>query len=437
MRYLFIVAFGLLSGQVTAQITINQSHMPVSGDTIRYSNSSPIGLSFDSKKKGANQSWDFSGLQSTGQGLYEYLSANKTPYLFYFFNQIGLKTADSIGVSQFSFKNIYSFYTKSSTVFKAEGLGYSVAGIPLAASYKDEDEIYQFPLNFGDSDVTSFHFEFSIPGQPTYAYIQAGKRINIVDGWGSLKTPYKNYSSVLRVKTVMDEVDTFVTQFGKIPIPRRQVIYKWLSTSEKIPVLEITGTEINNTFTATQVRYRDSIKGQVIVQKPVARFDLDKTTGYVNADTFTLTDMSSPVATGFSWQITPSADVVYVNGTTASSKNPRVVFTQRGAYSVSLTASNSAGSDDTSAADVIEISYGLGTQGVSQSGIFLYPNPAVNAVWVKGAAASESYVVYALNGEKVLEGLTLEGGRIALDGVISGAYVLKVAGTMVPFHIAH
>jgi hypothetical protein len=124
--------------------------------------------------------------------------------------------------------------------------------------YKDDDEIYQFPLNYGDMDTSTFNFKFSIPGD-LFALVQSGTRVNNADGWGTVKTPFGEYKDVLRLKTIVDQIDTFTSQFGKFPIPRKTVIYRWLSTSERIPVMEIQGTIAAQTgkFTPTQVRYRD------------------------------------------------------------------------------------------------------------------------------------------------------------------------------------
>ncbi len=253
-----VVIVSAFFGSLNAQITISSSSMPASGDTLRYSTAAPLNIDSTWMTRGGNQNWDFSTLTPITQGLFEYKSANKTPYAFYFFGQIGQKTADSLGGGPFLFKNIYSFYTKSTSVFKTEGLGYSYSGIPLASKYTDEDEIYQFPLEYNDSDVSTFRFVFSIPGQNLFSFVQAGTRTNVVDAWGSIKTPYKTYSDVIRVMTLVDEVDTLVSQFTKFPIARKQLSYKFLATSEKIPVLEVVGILTpNGVFTPTIINYRD------------------------------------------------------------------------------------------------------------------------------------------------------------------------------------
>jgi hypothetical protein len=252
---------GLIS-VTKGQITISKSSMPAAGDTIRFSTALPTDLPSGWMKKGASQTWDFSKIEAQNSELREYQSASKTPYAFYFFGQTGLKTADTIGGGPITFTNVFSFYSASNAVFKAEGLGYSYSGIPLASMYEDEDEIYQFPLQYNDSDVSTYKFTFAIPGQQLFSFKQAGKRTNVVDAWGSIKTPYKEYTDVIRVKTFVDGTDTIETQFFKQGFPRKQIIYQWLATSEKIPVMEVSGQlSVTNQFVPNQVRFRDKYNG--------------------------------------------------------------------------------------------------------------------------------------------------------------------------------
>lgn len=402
----------LLVCGLSAQITITQNAMPVAGDTLRYSTASPADIGKGWMKKGGNQSWDFSTLKSNGSALYEYLSANKTPYAFYFFGQIGQKTADSIGAGPFLFKDIYSFYTKSSTVFKAEGLGYQYSGFPLAAKYTDDDEIYSFPLEYNDSDVSTFRFVFSIPGQTAISFIQGGKRTNVVDAWGSIKTPYKTYSDVVRVKTIVDEVDTLVSPFGKTPIPRKQVLYKFLATTERIPVLEVVGTEnASGVFTPTVINYRDKYQSTGgNTNFLTANFAVDKTKGEVGKDTFYFDNLTVPFSNVYEWEITPSAGVTYVNNTDNTSQTPSIVFNQAGTYTVKLTASAGPFSDDTTMNDLIFVGWGLGLDSKSENTSFLaYPSPVENNLYFRSTLQTlvpleypELLAVYDVLGKKVM-----------------------------------
>jgi len=245
-----------------AQITITSKNMPKAGDTVRVTAAIPANFPVGWRMPGANKTWDFSRLSTNGNQLREFKASFRTPYAFYFFNQVGEKIADTLGGGPLTFTNVHNFYSTTNNVYKAEGLGYSVTGIPLAANYTDDDEIYQFPLEYNDSDVSTFRFKFDVPGQQLITYIQQGTRTNVVDAYGSIKTPFKTYNDAIRVKTIMNQVDTLVSPLGKTGIPRPQVIYKWLAQGEVVPVLEIRGTQaLGGSFTPTEVFFRDSLEG--------------------------------------------------------------------------------------------------------------------------------------------------------------------------------
>ncbi len=381
--FLAILGFGVISA--VAQPTIGTTSMPKSGDTLRYSNASPTQLPSNWKTGGASQSWDFSSLTSTSQGLYEYLAASKTPYAFYFFSQIGQKTADTIAIGPVTLTNVYSFYTSNSSAFKATGIGYSVSGFPLSANYSDADEIYQFPLNYNDKDTSTFKFTLSLPGN-LFTVVQTGTRVNYADGYGSIKTPYNTYSNALRVVTVVDQIDTIVSQLGKFAIPRKTVSYKWLVTTEKIPVLEVQGQQLpNGTFQATQVLYRDKYLTVAGPPAPIAEFTCDKDSGLVSVDTFTLVDVTQDLIASRTWTVTPSSGVVFAGGTSNTSRRAKLLFNNSGLYSVKLSVSTATGGkDDTTGQDIIFVYYGLGTQQLQAVKVQqLYPNPVENELQLR------------------------------------------------------
>lgn len=421
MKNAILGMLSCLSAGLFAQITITQTSMPNSGDTLRYSTASATGVNLNISQKGASQNWDYSALKASGQDIYRYQSSNNTPYIFYFRNQIGLKTADSLGAGPVMLKNIYSFYTKNSTVFKQEGIGYSYQGIPLSAQNKDDDEIYQFPLQYGDSDVNTYNFRFVIPGN-LLTYVQAGVRTNIVDGWGSITTPYKTYANVLRVKTLVNGTDSIITQLGRFPVQRRQVIYKWLSADERIPVLEITGTETNGNFTAGQIRYRDKFLGLSSPLKPRAGFTINKTNGFAMVDTFVLTDRSTPFATSRNWQITPAGSATFVSTTNAGSATARLIFKQAGSYNVTLVATNAFGSDDTTAPGLITIQYGLGVNDINTKKMQVWPNPGKGLFQLN---VNGMVTVFDATGRIVAEVFTKPNQSIDLSHLPAGIYCLK------------
>ncbi|MCK5789084.1 MAG: PKD domain-containing protein, partial [Chlamydiia bacterium] len=78
-------------------------------------------------------------------------------------------------------------------------------------------------------------------------------------------------------------------------------------------------------------------------QAPIAKFGADKTS-LCSGDTVTFIDSTLNSPTSWSWTFSPSS-ITYVNSTNNTSQNPVVVFANSGQYSVSLTATNSLGSN--------------------------------------------------------------------------------------------
>lgn len=336
-----------------AQITISSSDMPVAGDTVRYSISASVVSSTLLNQTGTNQTWDFSFLAPTNQDI----AAFKTPasiniaYLLSFgSSSYGKYDGDmTIGVVQAT--DVYTFYKNSSGSFVADGRGFtaSASPLPLTQTYTGKDIIYKFPLNYGNADTNSYS---SSEANAVVAQVaSSGRRINTVDGWGSITTPYGTFNCI-RVKSVVRHTDTLKTQFINLPVTKNFTEYKWLAAGQKIPVLEIVVT--SGIGGSTVIRYRDVYRASVFVNK--ARFTASRTKATAT-DTVTFTDQSpvTPAApTAWQWTITPNT-FQYVGGTNAASQNPKVLFSDTGFYSVKLKATYAAGSDDTLRSNYIQI----------------------------------------------------------------------------------
>lgn len=258
------IILGSVSGR--CQISITAANMPSAGDTIRYSvvqNST----GFDFKTTGTDKVWDFTTLKASSQDIYQYKNSTSTPYVLNFgFSALGLKLADSLGSGQMGLKDVYTFFKKSTAKWEAVGIGFQLSALPLpqAGKHTNSDEIYQFPLNYKDKDSATFALKVPLTAIVVSIgnYFQDGNRVNTVDGWGKISTPYQSNVECIRIKSVITESDSLAVEIsGQPPInfafPNNRVEYKWLSKTEKIPMLEVTGTEITGTFTPTIVRYRD------------------------------------------------------------------------------------------------------------------------------------------------------------------------------------
>lgn len=262
----FVSLFVICHLNAQIPISITSAQMPIINDSSRYSNIAIASLG-NYTLTGSNYTWDFSQVDSTNQGLRWFQPSTATPYFFYFFPpKYGEKIADSVPMptSNFSIKNIYSFYRKNGTSsFNSEGLGLTMNGIPIGATFSDEDELFFFPLNYGDRDSSTFKLSTPTNTSIPFTYKKQGYRITEADGWGTITTPYGT-QSCLRVVTTQYSIDTITVNalpppFNKFGFPNYQRSYQWLSLTEKIPYLEISGPLNGTTFNPNQARYKDNL----------------------------------------------------------------------------------------------------------------------------------------------------------------------------------
>jgi hypothetical protein len=272
-KKLFIVLITALSFSAIAQISITSSNMPVSGDTIRYTNANLNSIG-DYTTTGTNYNWLFDTLRPTSQAIREFKSGLSTPYSIMFgMNAYGEKILDTVpipnipitGIPSISITDLYNFYKKTSTVFEVEGLGLKLSGIPVPNYYTDKDELYFFPLDYLDRDSSTFRFSTISNTLIPFQYIKQGHRITESDGWGSITTPYGT-ANCLRVVTTQYSIDTIK---GTVTLPvvgtqpfafgfkNYQRSYQWLTLGERIPYFEVSGTLTGTTFNPTQARYRN------------------------------------------------------------------------------------------------------------------------------------------------------------------------------------
>lgn len=251
---LSILSALFLFNKTNAQIVVTHTNMPAMGDTIRYSNVKTNSVNYS--LTGTNFFWNYDTLVPVNQGMYNYTPASSTPYAFYFVGDYGLKIADSIGAATLKFYNVYDFYKNTTAAFETKGMGFTYSGFPIGANYSTPDQIYVFPLTYANHDSTLY--KVSIAPTSTLSYTQYGYRITDVDGWGVIKTPYDSVPCIRVVSTAYGKDSINYSGFP-ITIPDVQRSYKWLSLTEKIPVLELSGPYTGGNFTPNVARFRDGL----------------------------------------------------------------------------------------------------------------------------------------------------------------------------------
>ncbi len=422
------IAYFLIVNIQFAQITINNTHMPVSGDTLRFSNANSTNI--NTSQTGINQTWDFSALTAASQGVNAYKTYLQTPYIFYsqFAGSIGLKTNDTISLGIVTISNVHTFYRNRTTGYTGEGTGFTTSGIPLASDYTDPDMVYKFPLDFNQKDTDNFKVTTAIP--TIGSLVQQGTRFNSVDGWGKISTPFKKDVPCLRIVSNIAEIDSIKTSFISFGFPLNRREYKWLSLTDKMPILESTGTVIGGNYQAAQVKYRDSFRGlnpqsNPLIPRPF--FTCSQYAGSTNLDTFTFDNLTTPVnGNTYIWSFTP-ANAKYVKGTNQNSKNPAVVFTNAGVYDVNLKATNAAGNKDSSALQMITISIPLDIQRIKDGvEILLMPNPVTDLIYLEKVNTNQAITlnIYDINGKLIRNLELMDENTIDISQLATGRYII-------------
>lgn len=353
--------------------------MPDIGDTLRYSNAALDSLVNNGyQMTGSNMTWDFSNLIPISQELEEYENGFFTPYGFFFLgvNVLGVKQADSIGVGAFApISDVYNYFQNTNNEYRIRGTGLTLQGIPFPTFYTDNDEVYQFPLDFGDEDSTTFRFEINLLTLGSIS--STGYRINEVDGFGMITTPFGTFDAI-RVKSTIVSQDS--VNIGGFPIANETVTieYKWLANGVEIPVLEIAGTEIAGVFAVTGAQYRDVFRNVTPPLAPVPDFEADNTNPPTD-ETVNFTNLTPLAAlNSYVWEFSPNT-VTYIGGTNANSQDPMVQFNQAGFYDVSLTAANLFGEGLETKVAYITAGSSSVQEPESLEQLILFPNPVVDS----------------------------------------------------------
>jgi len=281
-KYIFItLGMVLASTLAKAQITITAADMPNARDSITISIAAGIDSS-DVTLTGANYSWDYSKLTPAIQ-RYELFDAPSTftsPYNL-FFNQLNTSYGKNnyqlkaFPIPSFKLEAAYDFFKESTADYRQIGAGYIINGTPLPFLYTPNDIIYKFPMNYLNQDSCDYKYGLQVPTLGYYG--QKGHRVNLVDGWGTLITPYGTFTTI-RVLSAIAATDTLyvdlIKQGSTIPRPLKHE-YKWFAQGSKIPVLQIDATVAGGKVTVTNIQYKDSLRKDVphVGIKDIAKTD--------------------------------------------------------------------------------------------------------------------------------------------------------------------
>ncbi len=241
-----------------AQITINSSHLPNSGDVL-YTQSATLLTNVDLEASGPNYIWNFGydvlqpGTLDAGTSCDDLGSLSLLNQLFFnnplapnYNSDFGISATllDNPLVSSFvTIEDAYQIFKNSGGVYAMTGIVATVNGVPLNAQYVDRDIIYDLPLTYPASGNSHSVLSLDVP---TVAYYGTDQyRDYVCDGWGTINI-YNQTFDVLRVKSTLTGFDSVAVSLGGTPFgfqfPKDITTYQWISTAFKVPVLEVTST---------------------------------------------------------------------------------------------------------------------------------------------------------------------------------------------------
>lgn len=248
-----------------------------SGDTARVSLATDPGIDFTTT--GAMSVWDFSNLIPESQRLEEAFDISTAGQIVSFqfgslapprYNSNYYQPFDGLPfdqVGQFLPVNIEDI----NRIVKIDNdsmtyPGYSITADGQQLGFRSDtiEKAYEFPMNFQDSLYSRGYTYIDFNPIFNGIFIQYRQRESVVDGYGTLITPY-SYFNVIRVHHRIAEQDSFYTEiFGAgmwIPINRTTHTYEWWAKNQKRPVMRINTEEVGGNEVVSEISYTDEYLG--------------------------------------------------------------------------------------------------------------------------------------------------------------------------------
>ncbi|MBC7523058.1 MAG: PKD domain-containing protein [Flavobacterium sp.] len=403
-KILFVLL--VLSIKFYGQGTYVSSNYANNGDLLYLTNAS--NLTLDYTTTGTNFSWDFSTLAGNSQNTLQFRNPTSTGFNFFTFPYIfipgntNLSSTDgtsnnfstagtSVGVSDTN-----DYYKKTNTELKEVAssfkIGFNSLVVPVTNQYSSPDIVYQFPINYGNTSTGNASYTTNIPS--LYYQNKTVQRTNLVDGWGTLTTPYGTFNNALRMTTNLVENDTIAVAGIGIPrVIRTSRELKWFDASKKYPVLIVTQNNTSGNWITSKVQYLDNLTyfqvNALFAYNPLAP---------VAGATVYFQNLSTN-GTTYSWNFD---DPTSGTSNTSTLENPNHIFSANGTYMVTLTVSNPNYSG-TITIPVI-VSNVLSTVNSEKVKNSVYPNPFTSFINFSNPDEKDVYKLYSLDGKIIYEG---------------------------------
>lgn len=158
-----------------------------------------------------------------------------------------------------------------------------------------------------------------------------------------------------------------------------------------------------------------------VYDQPIAGFDVTNDTTYIPSGFVGFTN-SSVNANGFYWE--------FGDGNSSTNEDPWNIYTVPGVYTVSMIAVNGPCENDTAFTTIVVLDPNGLTENLSSTGIYVYPNPADEWLYLVIPSSEEWYTVSIYNsiGELVFQNVVQHTSQFDISAMSKGLYHCQLRG---------
>jgi len=293
MKVLFFyttLLFLFLQFSLFAQPVIEYGDLMSTGDTVRISVANNNGIDYSTT--GPNSVWDYSFLEAGSQELVRPSDVMSGGFLVinrfgpmagnyssdYFLSFTGIPFDQFGSFLPVNIEDVYRFTRVRNDAQRFTGLSLSIDGQQIAFRSDSIETVYKFPLTYGDTNRSSGYTVMDFNPFFNGTFKQYRRRTTVVDGHGTLTTPFGTFNTI-RVHHTIRETDSLYVDNPIFPqtIPLNLPTtheYEWIAKNQKLPVLKITTQVIAGNENVTEVVYRDNLINFANLAKEEIKLDL-------------------------------------------------------------------------------------------------------------------------------------------------------------------
>ncbi len=363
-RMLLFLAFvfAAING-MNSQIVLDADDAPAVGDEFIYASDTTV-AELGPGPDGADQTWSFSGLDIHTIDTTQVLDPTTVDPDVIFPEATAALT--TMGFNAF-------VQLTDTALFNLGAIG-DVLGLgqELTVVFDPPQQVLAVPSTFGASFTDQYGFQVlgvgADVGFPDLDSIRVTSTTTVtseIDAYGTLELNGESFEVLrqhnLSNNTMIIEIIFLGSWLPVSTMENNTEDYQWLSEEAKGPVFTLNYDEAGDPTPSGATYLSD---GEPVVIAPTAAFSFeDQGAGQV-----TFTDLSANAPTEWLWD--------FGDGNTSTDQNPSYAYTADGNYTVCLTVTNSAGSDE--ACQEVPIMLTSTGEATASDGIRLYPNPAVD-----------------------------------------------------------